>query len=444
MKTNWRNKFFEPEGVWFEWLETLVVSALSIWLWINSDFYRVDTIKTSDLTFFWPLFGPLLIAVRYGFANGVICSLIVISGSFSYLRFFEDLDTISYSFGVGIVLASMIVGEFRDYWNEINQKHDLDHDYMRQKLDSFTKNYHLLKASHDQLEQRMAGQKVSLRASVNRLQSLVLENSTERFESMCKPYLSLISEIGGLEVAGIYRLKEGKVNPVACAQIGDNHVFDEKDLMLQDLLETKKLLTPAKLDEHEVHKSRYQVCIPLLDTNDQLQAVVLAERAKFFVLTPANIALLSLVSNYAADLLNEELKVPVLNQDQGPLFKQYIERAQYNKNHYAVDTCVVAFSGIPDWLVSSFNEIINFRRGADVYWHCQTKDKKKALIVLLPLTSVWGAEQYLKRIKELLFKPLSAQEKENLEEHFDAIGPFSIDGTEISLLEFLEDFQLHD
>ena len=423
---------------WFMWFETLVVTAFSIWIWMDSDYFvgASDSAKQNG-TFFWALVGPLLISIRYGFATGVICSLLVIAGIASILNLLGSLEVFSFSLSVGMVLTSMVAGEFRDIWHEKNQKYSLDHDYMRQKLESFTKNYHLLKVSHDQLEHRIAGQQISLRSSVNQLQEIVLKNPDHRFEQLCHPFLHLIADIIGLEVAGIYQMKDGEIQPDSFITLGDDHQLDLEDGMLVDMFETKMLLTPSKLAANEVHKSRYQACIPLLDTSNNLQAVVIAEKTKFFLMTPSNIALLALVSNYAADLLNDDLTVPVLEPAQLPLFQQYMQRAKENKRLYGADSCLVVFSNIPVEYKKVLGEIINYRRGADVYWNCLTKARGAGLVVLLPLTSVWGAQQYVERITELLTVSLvGAEGKTEISSKFKVFGPLVLhkDSTRIEQL----------
>ncbi len=417
------------ERNWVAWLETTVVALFSIWVWTKNGAVNVETVLgSSETSFFWPLLGPMLISIRYGFASGVICGLMVIAGVASSLQLNENLQNFSFSLSVGMILTLMIVGEFRDHWHEINQKFNLDHEYMRQKLESFTKNYHLLKVSHDQLEHRIAGERVSLRASVNRLQEIALKNTENRFENMRSAFLNIIAEIVGLEVAGIYRIKNGQIDKNDRAVISEHHVLDLKDPMLKNMMETKKLLTAAKIGKDEIHRSRYQVCIPLLDTTDNLQAIAVAEKVKFFMLTPSNVALLSLVSNFAADLLNENLQVPVLNAQQKHLFEQYMKRAEENRRQFGADTSLVVFVGFPPKYRKALQEVISFRRGADVYWHCFTKEKEPVLVVLLPLTTVWGAQQYVTRIKELLIQSLgnvpitiSALEKE-----VEILGPLML------------------
>jgi len=429
------------ERNWVAWLETIVVALFSVWVWNKNSVSVVESALSTEASFFWPLFGPMLISIRYGFANGVICGLMVIAGVASSLQLNENIQNFSFSLSVGMILTLMIVGEFRDHWQEINQKFNLDHDYMRQKLESFTKNYHLLKVSHDQLEHRIAGERVSLRASVNRLQEIALANTEKRFENMRSAFLNIIGEIVGFEVAGIYRIKNDEIDKNDCAVISEHHQLDLKDPMLKNMMETNKLLTAAKLGKDEIHKSRYQICIPLLDTANNLQAIVVAEKVKFFMLTPSNVALLSLVSNFAADLLNEHLQVTVLNAQQKHLFEQYLKRAEENRRQFGADTSLVIFVGFLPKYRRALQEVISFRRGADVYWHCFTKEREPVLVVLLPLTTVWGAQQYVNRIKELLTLslgdvPITIQALEN---EVEILGPLILGKDKKIISSFVEE-----
>ncbi|ELR65706.1 Extracellular Matrix protein PelD [Photobacterium marinum] len=419
MNKSWRRLIngFKQEG--FAWTETTIVSVISIYVWTQSGSLAPTN---SEPYFFWPLFGPLLIALRYGFAKGISCALLMCAGLASIMSISGYLNYYPFPLAVGTILTAMIAGEFRDYWHNINQKHILDHQYMTQRLDSFTEHYHLLKVSHDQLEQRTAGQTVSLRSSINELQKLATQHSDHRIEHLGQPFLNLFAEIVGIEVAGIYRITNGELVPHAHAVLGDDHQLITDDPMLLDMLECKKLLSPAQLESGQEHKSRYQLCIPLLDTHKKLQAIVVAERTKFFMLTPSNIALLSLVANHSADLLSDAIIAPVLNKHQSDLFLRYIERAEYNKHHYGADSTLVACIDRSGLNKQTLDSIIDYRRGADVYWSCQTRDGHPALAVLLPLTTVYDAQQYVKRLQELLQKQLHKNHDE-----IDILGPLSLD-----------------
>ncbi|OAN13075.1 hypothetical protein A3K86_15535 [Photobacterium jeanii] len=408
---------FKEDG--FAWLETAVIAVLSIYIWMKSDSLAPTS---TEHNFFWPLFGPLLIALRYGFAKGFICALLTTAGLATAMRITGVLEFYPFSLAVGTILTAMIAGEFRDYWHNINQRHILDHQYMSQKLESFTKNYHLLKVSHDQLEQRTAGQTISLRASIQTLQKIASSHADKRLEFIGRPLLNLLSEIGGLQVAGIYKVVNGKIDPNVHAVLGDQHRLVLNDPMLQDMMETRKLLSPAKIGDNEVHKSRYQLCIPLLDTMGNLQAAALAENAKFFMLTPANVALLSLVSNHAADLLSDSLLTPVLKANQRDLFQQYLARAKYNKRHYGADSNLVAFVDTTGKHGKVLHNVVNYRRGADVYWTCQSTSNQPVLMVLLPLTTTFDSQQYINRVTELLKNHIGDDIR-----NIDILGPLSLD-----------------
>ncbi|MGF1681502.1 PelD GGDEF domain-containing protein [Photobacterium minamisatsumaniensis] len=412
----------------FNWLETVVVAALSIYVWVQSDSLAPTS---TEHNFFWPLFGPLLIALRYGFAKGFICALLTAAGLASIMNMTGHIEYYPLSLAVGMIMVAMIAGEFQDYWYNINRKHILDHQYMNQKLDSFTQNYHLLKVSHDQLEQRTAGQTVSLRSSISSLHNIATKHADKRLEHLGHPFLNLLADIGGIEVAGIYSVNQDKVLPQAHATLGDYHQLVSNDPMLQDMLETKKLLSPAKLAANQTHKSRYQLCIPLLDTHGRLQAAVIAESAKFFMLTPANVALLSLVANHAADLLCDEIITPILQPNQNDLFLSYIKRAKYNKRHYGADSSLVVCIDSQKKHKATLDSIVNYRRGADVYWSCHSKDGHPALAVLLPLTSAFDAQHYIKRLQELLKEQLGDTTVD-----IDILGPLSLtkDNSEIKQL----------
>ncbi|GHA34611.1 PelD GGDEF domain-containing protein [Photobacterium aphoticum] len=400
------------------WLETVLVAVIAIYIWTQSDSLAPTS---TEHNFFWPLFGPLLIALRYGFAKGFTCALLTTAGLATIMNITGHIEYYPLSLAIGTIMVAMIAGEFQDYWYNINRKHQLDQQYMQQKIDSFTQNYHLLKVSHDQLEQRTAGQTVSLRSSISALHKIATQHSEQRLEYLGHPFLNLLAEIGGIEVAGIYKVQDNKIIPKAEATLGDHHKLVLSDPMLQDMLATKKVLSPAKLAANQTHQSRYQLCIPLLDTYGTLQAAVVAENAKFFMLTPANVALLSLVSNHAADLLSDMIVTPILAPHQNDMFLQYIKRARYNKRHYGADSSLVVCIDSQNKHKHIIDSVIHYRRGADVYWSCRTRRQQHGLAVLLPLTSLYDAQHYIRRLEELLHSQLGDDIQD-----IDIIGPLSL------------------
>ncbi len=420
----------------FAWIEITIVAAISLYVWNHTLSPISDAAVNS---FFWPVLGPLLVSLRYGFTKGFICVLLTTLGLASVMKISGTLESFPFSPAVGTLLTVMISGEFRDYWHRSNQKHQLEHQHMSEKLDSFTKNYHLLKVSHDQLEQRSAGQTISLRSEINALQNIASEHADRRFESLSGPLLNLLADIGGLQVAGIYKVSNNKIDENSCTILGDQHQFIANDPMLKDMLTTRKLLSPAKLGTSDEHNSRYQLCIPLLDTAGILQAVVLAESAKFFLLTPANIALLSLVASHAADLLSYDLLTPILEPHQSDLFALYLQRAHYNKQHYGAESSLVIFTDATGSHTKILNSVVKYRRGTDVYWTCKTQNNAPCLMVLLPLTTTYDATQYIERVKELLTSYIGDNIKD-----IDIHGPLSFDKDQKEINRIIDELRAYD
>jgi len=411
-----RDLIIKPfQGDNFAWIEIMVITAISAGSWIY--FYPLP-VGVEANHFFWPLLGPLLIALRYGFAKGFICTLCMTVILVSLMKASSMLPLFPLSLIVGSFFAVMIAGEFRDHWQRSIDKYAIEHKHMQRELAGFTKNYHLLKVSHDQLELRNVGQPVSLRTEINSLQHIALQYNERRLAHIGEPLLALLAHIGGLHVAGIYKVTNNDVEAQPYAVLGDSHALNIDDRMLQDMLASKKLLSPVTF--HAQHESRYQLCIPLVDTSGVLQAVVLAESVKFFLLTPANVVLLSLIADNAADLLSDELLTPVLAMHQDDLFMRYVQRAHYNNSEYAIDSSLIIFHDRTGANQNELHALIDHRRGSDVYWTYQPPNQALCLMVLLPLTTVTDSQLYVTRMQQILFNALGERCND-----IDIIGPFS-------------------
>ncbi|CAM3037217.1 hypothetical protein [Vibrio mytili] len=418
-KRNFRQIVKGNQSNGIAWLETSVVTLIVIYIWTKSELLTPPFVEQS---FFWPLIGPILIALRYGLAKGLTCAVVTNIVIAYIMQIDGHLQQFPLSHGIGIVFTTLLAGEFQNHWNSTSRRLSMEHQYMRDKLALFSKNYHLLKVSHDQLEQRTASQSSSLRSSVKALSNIAYQHIEQRQENLAEPILNLMAEIAGIEVAGFYQVNGKNITPNALSVRGEQHLLDLTDPMLQEMLKEQQLLSAAKLSEQQEHKSRYQLCIPLVNTHGDIQAAVLAESTKFFMLNPTNIALLSVVANYSADLLTDEFMTPTLQQNQKSLFIDYLDRAKNNNKHYGTDSCVIVFIDIKNKYQRALNSAIEHHRGADIYWCCQTVNGQQALTVLLPMTTLYGAQQFANRLNAMI--PV---EIPSLNADFKIIGPLSVE-----------------
>ncbi|MDX1678969.1 PelD GGDEF domain-containing protein [Arsukibacterium sp.] len=381
----------------FAWFELLLITAAAMLIWVYQATLLYDR---PQQYFFWPMLGPVVIALRYGFGRGMMSFVFLLIGFSVWQASHDQPFLLSMPVAVGTAVVTMLVGEFRDHWHDINERFELNHRFMEQKLKSFTQNYHLLKVSHDQLEQRVAGKQMSLRTGIQLLHTDALEQPDGRPVKLAERSLQVVSEIITLYQAGFYLVHDGKIDAQPLATIGNAHKLVADDAMLKDMLQSKALLSPADLIEHS--DLYYQLTIPLSDINGKLQAVILAEKVRFVQLTDANVALVALLSGYIANFIANEVFVPVLKPEQRQLFRQYIRSQQHYYQRYAIDSSLVLFTDLTATQHLAFSQITDFRRGADIYWQCQTRDGQQALCVLLPMTTPSEAKQFIERVQSLL------------------------------------------
>ena len=102
------------------WWETCLLSllALGFGYWLSPD----DPLLVVA-SFPWMILVPILLGVRYGFLQGLFSAALLIAALFVFrLSGWELYLDIPASFIVGMLLCSMLVGEFRDIWERSGGK----------------------------------------------------------------------------------------------------------------------------------------------------------------------------------------------------------------------------------------------------------------------------------------------------------------------------------
>ncbi|WP_036830722.1 PelD GGDEF domain-containing protein, partial [Photobacterium sanctipauli] len=85
------------------------------------------------------------------------------------------------------------------------------------------------------------------------------------------------------------------------------------------------------------------------------------------------------------------------------------------------------------------DNLVNYRRGADVYWSCHSKDGNPALAVLLPLTSAYEGQLYINRLQELLKNQL-----DDLAGDIDILGPLSLTQDDDEINKIMDELGAYD
>lgn len=263
--------------------------------------------------------------------------------------------------------------------------------------------------SHDRLEQRLAGSDQSLRSSLLGLRERLraAPNGDDALTLLAEPVLTLLGQYGSLRVAGLYRVQQtANAAPQLSllASIGTMPTLDDKDLLVRLCLERAELVSVREelLDSGgQAAVSSLQACIPLVDTQGQVLAVLAVRQMPFFAFQERTLSLLALLAGHIADLLQADSQVLQLQDADSQQFTRQLKRSLVDVERHGLSGCLYAFE-----LTQPNDELTRLfersQRGLDLHLSLVNNRGHGLLLVLLPLTSSEGAQGYLTRLGKLV------------------------------------------
>jgi hypothetical protein len=387
------------------WLETLLVTGLAIGLgfWLTPE----DPLQMRG-GFPWPILAPLLLGVRYGFVRGLFSASLLVAALFA-LRYsgHENYARLEPSFIVGVLVCGMLVGEVRDLWMRRLERLQMANEYRQYRLDEFTRAHQILRVSHDLLEQRVAGSDQSLRSSLLGLrEKLRVMPEDDALGALADPIVAMLGQYGALRVAGLYRVDEREENvlPEALATIGVMGPLGTDDGLVKLCLERGELVSVRQelIDSGtSAQFSSLQACIPLIDAEGRLLAILAVRQMPFFAFQDRTLSLLALLAGHIADLLRRDPHVLQLPDADAQQFTLQLKRSLVDVEKHKLPAGLFAFE-----MTRPNDELTRLlersQRGLDLHLPVRNNREHQLLLVLLPLTSPQGTEGYLARISLLL------------------------------------------
>jgi hypothetical protein len=422
------------------WLETFLVTGavIALGLWLTPE----DPLQMHG-GFPWSVLAPLLLGVRYGFVRGLVSASLLVIAVF-VLRFngHEGYAQLEPSFIVGVLVCGMLVGEVRDLWERRMQRLQMANDYRQYRLDEFTRSHQILRVSHDLLEQRVAGSDQSLRSSLLGLRDKlrVLPDEDDALKVLADPVVAVLGQYGSLRVAGLYRVdeREERLLPEPLATIGVMGPLDTNDGLVKLCLERGELVSVRQelLDVGGSEQfSSLQACIPLIDAEGRLLAILAVRQMPFFAFQDRTLSLLALLAGHIADLLRRDTQVLQLADADAQHFTLQLKRSLVDVEKHQLSAGLFAFE-----LTRPNDDLTRLlersQRGLDLHLPLRNNRDNHLLLVLLPLTSPQGTEGYLARINMLL------HEHFGIESDMNSLGvrvlPFNLEpGDQNGLRNFL-------
>ena len=352
----------------------------------------------------WAAVGPIVFAARYGVGWGVSCALAAVLAIFyphaAYQT--EPMLALTVTLAVGTVILAVVVGDANSRWRKRSGSASAENIYLRHRLKEFSNDYHVLKVSHGQLEEYMAGQKLSLRQAMQQLKP-VLDTRKDGLEAGAE-LMAIFSQFCSLQVAGLYSMKnEDLVNPNPVAthgDMGDLPIFDK----LLKLAISKRKVISIKLDSlaADKHQNDLLAVVPIVDSSKKIHGVLAIRDMHFMAFQQENLNLLSLLGGYVGDMLSRSKGHA---DSQGAWFMAELDTALRFARTNSVETSLIALKLKRfDGEQKIAQHISANLRSLDASWKLQSQDGAQTVMILLPLINRKQAEGYLFRMIENVSK----------------------------------------
>lgn len=391
----------QPAPAWLRWLETLAVTALFLglgaWNRPEDPFYLTGN-------FPWPALAPVLAGLRYGFFTALVSALLVLGAlGISYRVGLAPVADFPYVWCIGVLAFSLLAGEFRDFWGRRLEKLEASNRYREVRLEEFTRNFYLLKVSHDRLEQQIAGSTGSLREALRRLyQETAYARGAGLTQETGELLLNMLIRYGQLQSAAIYPVVGPGLADTPIAHIGAYHDVRPDDPLLMHAVEEKKLVSiqTEYRDKLSDLDTDLLLALPLIDSRQTLIGMVAIKAMPFFNFQPRTLRLLAILTGHMADMIQEQQLQPDAATAEWRHFLFQLSRSSHDAAQHGLPASLIRLGFAQDGPFERVAERVQrLRRGLDVIAELPA-ELGKGLALLLPLTDELGQAAYLQRLDE--------------------------------------------
>lgn len=385
-----------PDSAWGGWFETIALTVIVIvasFITQPQDPFRLDG------GFPWPLLGPLLAGLRYGFVYGFVSALLILAVlGVAINQQWQTASGFPLAWAVGVVVVAMVAGEFRDMWGRRLHRLEGAYQYRAERLEEFTRNYQLLRLSHDRLEQTVANSGLSLREGIMHLQTTLgaIDGLTE---TSLQKLIEFVAEYGALTQAGIVGITGDRIDTTrVLARIGEDFTIDDDDPVLKTALETGELAAVNLITENTADHNQLLAAIPVTDSTGEIHAMLLVRSMPFFAFHENNLRLIAVLVAHGADHLRFGAAASSIAR-----FMASFERVRQDHEEFKLDATLLRLSGARADVMAAYEKLRSSIRAIDMI--CLTQDKEQPVIwIMLPLTTAAETQAWMQRADGVLAK----------------------------------------
>ena len=387
---SWRTAF----GSHAKLVEMVVFASLVPllgWLLFSSDPLGINA------GFAWAAALPMVFAARYGSSWGAACA--TVSAFVFYAvgnAVYEAQSVALLTLAVGTLIMCVVIGDVAAAWRTRSARAEAENEYLRHRLKEFSNDYHVLKVSHGQLEEFMAGQRLSLRQAL--LQAKPMLTAGPEGLAAGSDLMPIFAQFCSVQVAGLYAMKdETQLNPSPVAvhgNMGDAPLYDP----LINLAIKEQKLVSVKLSSHatDTHKAGLLAAVPIADSQGILHGVLAVRDMHFMAFQQENLNILALLGGYVGDMLTRSRGAA---QSRTAWFLAELDTALRFARTGNVTSSLLCLSFEDTQHVDVVSKMVSTNiRSLDSSWFPKTADDSTTVVILLPLIVESHCNAYLRRL----------------------------------------------
>ncbi|GHD64121.1 PelD GGDEF domain-containing protein [Jeongeupia chitinilytica] len=394
---NWQAHLAQARRPGWHWAEALGMPALGLatGFWLSpADPFGVGA------PFPWQWLVPLLVALRYGMLPGLAAAGVLLLGWLLLLRG----QPVPPAYFIGGLIMTMIAGEYSGIWRTRVRRVEELNRYIDERLDRLARQHHLLRLSHERLEQNLISRPVTLRDALARLRGLLDEHTGQGSLPVGQSFLDFMAQFCQLEAAALFEWRNGELVEDPVALIGNDADYDRDDALLRYAV-SHRTLCHVQTDALQHAETGLLVAVPLRNSIGAQIGVLAIKRMPFFALNDDTLQMISVLSAYYAEQVSvHELAAPLLEAlpDCPASFAYEVFNLQrVQRESSLTSTIVIQFFRNNAQQHDIFNAVLRSQRGLDQVWAIEDHPTR-ALITLMPLSTVKVVDGYLARIENLV------------------------------------------
>lgn len=400
-----RKYTFIPPASRTVWLETAALTAAA--LGAGFLLHRADPFFLHG-RFPWLVFLPMAAGMRYGTLSAAGATVASVAAYYlSSAAGWTQAQTNSVNVFVGMGIASIVAGEFRDLWVRKILSAQAINVTMETRLEEFSRAYALLRISHNAMETRLSAGQHSLRQLLMDARRTMSMHCREdiAFGGNAPKLAELFLSAADIQSLAMLEVRDGKINLPPDYTYGDVPQVSEKALfMLQNAADKRQVATLREGDSETESQDEPLAVIPFTDIGGRVHGLMAIYTMRFAAFNEKTLETLSVIAGHIGDMLAASGGGRRSCEDPSESFLRALERAILNKRNSLLPSALVLYLFTGEKAAQAQELVLATKRGLDREY----QPREGALFVLMPLTDRPGIDGYLTRMQSLFREKLGA------------------------------------